>query len=51
MGPENKEFPTFSDPKFFFTQIEEKVELGLELRSKKLPSILDPDECVEIALT
>ena len=27
-GPENKEFPTFSDPQLFFTQIEEKVELG-----------------------
>ena len=22
-GPENKEFPTFSDPQFLFTQIEE----------------------------
>ena len=28
MGPENKEFPTFSDPQIFFTQIEEQVELG-----------------------
>jgi len=23
LGPENKEFPTFSDPQFLFTQIEE----------------------------
>ena len=28
LSPENKEFPTFSDPHFLFTQIEEQVELG-----------------------
>ena len=46
MGPENKEFPTFSDPQVFLTQIV-GVGVNLELRFKKLPSILNIDKSVE----